>query len=82
MFIVKLAIMQIWDNFFLKASFFVLFVLVFTKNINAQFYYGSQLEFGKNRIQYDREVWSHYKYQRYDIYFYLGGKNLALYTAN
>jgi hypothetical protein len=73
--------MQIWDNFFLKASFFVLFVLVFTKNINAQFYYGSQLEFGKNRIQYDREVWSHYKYQRYDIYFYLGGKNLALYTA-
>jgi len=60
---------------------FVVLSVLFSGKINAQFYYGSQLEFGKNRIQYNKEVWSHYKYDKFDVYFYLGGKNLALYTA-
>jgi hypothetical protein len=60
---------------------FTVVILFFVRTVNAQFYYGSQLEFGKNRIQFDKEVWSHYKYEKFDIYFYLGGKNIALYAA-
>jgi Tol biopolymer transport system component len=48
----------------------------------AQFYSGSNLQFGKNRVQYNKErFWSHYRYSRFDTYFYKGGKELAIYTA-
>ncbi len=46
-----------------------------------QFYNGSQMSFGKNRVQFKEFQWTYYKYDNYDIYFYLGGKELALYTA-
>ncbi len=39
------------------------------------------MSFGKNRVQYKEFFWTYYKYEKYDIYFYLGGKELALYTA-
>ena len=48
----------------------------------AQFYNGSELTFGKSRVQYRDFVWSFYKFDRHDVYFYTGGKDLALYTAN
>lgn len=48
----------------------------------AQFYNGSQMEFGKNRVQYMKDqYWSFYRFDRFDTYFYLGGKELAAYTA-
>jgi hypothetical protein len=47
----------------------------------AQFYNGSQMSFGKNRVQYKEFLWTFYKFDNYDVYFYLGGKELALYTA-
>jgi hypothetical protein len=48
----------------------------------AQFYNGSQLSFGKNRVQHtvDR-FWTHFRYPVFDTYFYLGGRDYALYTA-
>ncbi|MBN3035711.1 MAG: PD40 domain-containing protein [Bacteroidales bacterium] len=46
-----------------------------------QFYNGSQMSFGKNRVQYKEFFWTFYKFDQYDIYFYLGGQELALYTA-
>lgn len=39
------------------------------------------MSFGKSRIQYKEFTWTYYKYDQYDIYFYLGGKELALHTA-
>jgi hypothetical protein len=39
------------------------------------------MEFGKNRIQYTGYLWSHYKYEQFNIYFYEEGKNLADYAA-
>lgn len=39
------------------------------------------MSFGKNRVQYKDFFWTFYKYEKFDIYFYLGGKELALYTA-
>lgn len=52
-----------------------------TAKLNAQFYNGSQLTFGKNRVQYKDFFWSHYRYPNFDIYFYKNGKPLAIYTA-
>ncbi|MCB2222329.1 MAG: hypothetical protein KQI35_18240 [Bacteroidetes bacterium] len=46
-----------------------------------QFYNGSQMSFGKNRVQYKEFQWTFYKYDDFDVYFYLGGQELAYYTA-
>lgn len=45
-----------------------------------QFYNGSQMEFGKNRVQYEKIDWFFYRFDRFDVYFYLGGNELAEYT--
>ena len=47
----------------------------------AQFYNGSQMSFGKNRVQYKDFIWTYYRFPKFDIYFYLNGKELATYTA-
>ena len=45
-----------------------------------QFYNGSQLSFGKNRVQFTDKYWTFYKFNKFDTYFYLNGKPLALFT--
>lgn len=48
----------------------------------AQFYSGSQMEFGKNRVQFDEpRLWQWYKFEKYNVYFYMGGKELGMYAA-
>ena len=47
----------------------------------AQFYNGSQLTFGKNRVQFNERFWSYYDFKDYNVYFYQGGKSLAIFTA-
>ncbi|HPA12056.1 MAG TPA: hypothetical protein PK692_00560 [Bacteroidales bacterium] len=46
-----------------------------------QFYEGYQMEFGRSRVQYKDFFWTYYKFDRFDIYFYLNGKELAEHTA-
>jgi Tol biopolymer transport system component len=70
----------------LHPQYILLFLIIgismlLPNSVEAQFYNGSQQSFGKNRVQYKEFFWSYYKYDNYDIYFYLGGKELALYTA-
>ena len=50
-------------------------------SLRAQFYTGSQMSFGKNRVQYLDYFWTYYKFDKFDVYFYLNGKELALHTA-
>ena len=52
-----------------------------TNKTNAQFYNGTHIGFGKNRVQYDYFEWKFYRYSKYETYFYTGGKELAVYTA-
>ncbi len=52
-----------------------------TKSSYAQFYNGTHVGFGKNRVQYDYFEWKYYRYSQYETYFYTGGKELAVYTA-
>ncbi len=54
----------------------------------AQFYNGLNMSFGKNRIQYPKSeilesefFASFYRYDRYDVYFYPKGKELAEYVS-
>jgi len=47
----------------------------------AQFYNGSQLTFGKNRVQYNDFLWTYFRFNNFDVYYYLNGKELALHTA-
>ena len=47
-----------------------------------QFYNGTQVDFGKNRVQYDDFEWQFYRFQKFETYFYTGGKELAVHTAN
>ncbi len=45
-----------------------------------QFYQGSNMEFGKNRIQYKEFTWFYYPSDNFDVYYYIGGEDLAQYT--
>lgn len=59
----------------------VIILFVFLNEVPAQFYNGSQMSFGKNRIQYKEFLWTYYKFDDFDIYFYLNGRELAVATA-
>jgi len=56
-----------------------LFVLPCT--IQAQFYNGTNVGFGKNRVQFKQFEWKYYRFPKFETYFYTGGKELAVYTA-
>ncbi len=65
---------------FLITAFLLYFILV-PFGLKAQFYNGHQVQFGKNRVQYNEFYWEYYRFERYDTYFYLDGKKLARYTS-
>jgi len=48
--------------------------------IQAQFYNGSNQSFGKNRVQYKNFVWQYIRGDRFDTFFYEGGKDLAIHV--
>jgi WD40 repeat protein len=56
-------------------------VLLLPQPGKAQFYNGSQMSFGKNRVQYKDFLWTYYRFPKFDVYFYLNGKELAAHTA-
>ena len=63
-----------------KFSFFILFLLCFSSQ--AQFYSGSQMDFGKNRVQFDEpRLWTWYKFEKFNTYFYKGGQEIAEYVC-
>ncbi len=67
-----------------KCSFIIVIFLVgiLSMPAGAQFYNGLQMTFGKNRVQYSTEkIWSHFRFENFDTYFYQGGKELAIQAA-
>jgi len=64
-----------------KASIFLLFFILTLSAARAQFYNGSQLVFGKSRVQYNDFLWLYFRFEKFDTYYYLNGKELAQYTA-
>ncbi len=57
------------------------FIVLCIKTTYAQFYYGSQLEFGKNRMQYQTFNWTYFDFERFRVYLYEGGQEIARYAA-
>lgn len=70
--------MSIKNNFF---AVVLLTLLCSSFTLKAQFYNGSQLFFGKNRVNYDDKFWSYFRYPDYNVYYTINGKNLAVFTA-
>ncbi len=64
--------------FYISISFLL---LLSGSSAYAQFYQGSQNEFGKNRVQYRDFLWQQYRFAEYDTYFYEGGQQLASFTS-
>jgi Tol biopolymer transport system component len=66
-----------------RGLFYILFfaVFLFGKQATAQFYYGMQMDFGKNRIQYQKFEWTYFEFDRYRVYLYQGGQEIAKYVA-
>ena len=59
----------------------VLFAVLCAGALRAQFYNGSQLTFGKSRVQYSDRIWLLFRFSKFDTYYYQNGQELARYTA-
>ncbi len=61
----------------------MLFAIIWAISLPAfsQFYNGSQLAFGKSRVQYNDFIWTYFRFDKFDTYFYQNGKELAQYAA-
>ena len=68
-------------NTVLKLIFFCI-MSSFMTVLDAQFYNGLQMNFGKNRVQYYDYYWSFYRFEDIDCYFNENGRELAQFTAD
>ncbi len=57
-----------------------LFAVLTPMDSYAQFYNGSQISFGKNRVQHQNFNWQYMRAEQYDVYFYPTSKALAQYV--
>lgn len=73
--------MNLSVRFRVTAFFVILMLIIPHKYSAAQFYNGTQMSFGKNRVQYTNFEWTFYQFKLFDTYFYKGGKELAEYTG-
>ena len=60
----------------------LLFLILSSAGLSAQFYNGMQMNFGKNRVQYNNRYWKYYRFERFDVYSYENGTDLSLYVAD
>jgi hypothetical protein len=65
----------------MKRLLSLFFIVMCIKTTYSQFYYGSQLEFGKNRMQYQSFNWTYFDFERFRVYLYEGGQEIAKYAA-
>lgn len=57
------------------------FLMPFQK-VSAQFYNGSHMTFGKNRVQYNEErIWSQFRFKDFDFIFYQDGRKITINAA-
>ena len=70
-------------SYVLRLTSYVLLLIYSLSTLpsQAQFYNGSQLTFGKSRVQYNDFFWTYFRFDKFDTYFYLNGRELAEYTA-
>ncbi|MGZ4090949.1 MAG: hypothetical protein ACXVNO_09545, partial [Bacteroidia bacterium] len=59
----------------------IVFILLSHLVSKGQFNYGHQMDFGKNRIQYQDFTWTYFDYDRFRVYSYQGGGEIAKYVS-
>jgi WD40 repeat protein len=59
----------------------IILQLLLPTQTTAQFYNGTKIDFGKNRVQYDDFKWQFYRFPKYETYFYTGGKEMSVHAA-
>lgn len=67
---------------FLKLYTLITVFIILNTNSFGQFYNGHQMEFGKNRVQYNNFYWSFFDYDQFDIYFNQDGEAIARFTGD
>ena len=61
---------------------FLTIALIFTVfHSQAQYYSGSNINFGQNRVQYNTFFWQSFDFERFKMHFTKGGKKHAIYAA-
>ncbi len=61
---------------------YILFFLCFGPYLlHAQYYQGSNIEFGQNRVQYNSFFWQSLNFEEFKVHFYQGGKDFAVFAA-
>ena len=63
-----------------KYTILLLLLVALLPAARAQFYNGMNMTFGKNRVQWTDFHWSYYMNDKFDVYFYQGGNDLAKYA--
>lgn len=71
--------MVFWKKFLLL--FALLFITAKPEKVCAQFYNGHQMDFGKNRVQFEETIWTHFRFEKFDVHLYLSGRPIAEYVA-
>ncbi len=66
----------------IRIACIVLTGFLLSRPVAAQFYNGSQMTFGKNRVQYNDFLWTYFRFNNFDVYYYLNGKELAQHVAD
>ena len=64
-------------NYKIKSLLVALVAFFAAFSSSAQFYQGSNLDFGKNRVQYREFEWYFYPTEHFEVYYYQGGEQLA-----
>ena len=62
-------------------KYILLGAVLFPVFFYGQFYYGLNQEFGKSRVQYQPFYWTYYNYDKYQVFFYEGCRDIAKYVA-
>lgn len=67
---------------FVNKTFKLLIGFIFLSlSASSQFYNGHQMNFGKNRVQYNDFYWSYYRFDKFDTYFNQDGEAIARFTG-
>jgi hypothetical protein len=70
-------------NIHQKRLLFIAIMLFSFFGVKAQFYYGIQQDFGKNRVVYEDYKWNFYRFDQFDVFFYQRGEaNAQIITSN
>ena len=65
------------QSYFIRFTILGFMLVLFLPSGQTQFYDGSNVTFGKNRVQYRTFTWQYYPSPRAEVYYYQGGKELA-----